>query len=127
MEKGTSIVSTQEYMELLKFKKAMTNEFVEFEYCIHRRRYAYSKDGFLKKHKEELERMKKSLEDKQGKIETLRGENNELKFKVCDLEGILKVSEKSTPKFGWESFIRGAIFGICISAFILSIIYSLIK
>ena len=120
MEKGTSIVSTEEYMELLKLKKAMTKEFVEFNYCFRRRKYAYSKDDFLKEHKE-------SLDKKQGEIETLIGENNELKFQVFDLKGILKVAEKSTPKFGWESFIRGAIFGLGVSAFVLSIIYSIIK
>jgi hypothetical protein len=103
------------------------NEFVEFEYCIHRRKYAYSKDGFLKEHKETLERMKKSLENKQGEIETLTGENNKLKFQVFDLKGILNVTEKSKQKFSWQSFARGAIFGIGISAFILSIISLIIK
>jgi hypothetical protein len=120
MEKGTSIVSTEQYMELLKFKKAMTNEFVEFEYCMHRRKYAYSKDDFLKEHKDKLERLKESLKEKEEEI-------RELNFQLFDLKGILKVAEKSTPKFGWESFARGAIFGIGISAVVLSIIYTIIK
>ncbi len=120
MEKGTSIVSTEEYMELLKLKKAMKNEFVEFSYCAHQRVYAYSKDDFLKEHKEILERLKKSLKEKEDEI-------RELNFQLFDLKGILKVAEKSTPNFGWESFIRGAIFGLGISAVVLSIIYSIIK
>jgi predicted RNase H-like HicB family nuclease len=107
-------------MELLKFKKAMINEFVEFEYCPYRRKHAYSKDDFLKEQKEALERMEKSLQEKENEIK-------ELNFQLFDLKGILKVAEKSTPNFGWESFIRGAIFGLGISVIILLTIHLIIK
>lgn len=117
MEKiGTSIVSTEEYIELLEFKKAMSKDFVEFQYCSHRRKFAYSKDDFLKEHKKRLDNLKQHNKDLTIQINDLKTEISQLK----------KEPNINISKFGWYSFIRGAIFGIGISI-LISIIYLTIK
>jgi hypothetical protein len=125
MEKGTSIVSTEEYMELLKFKKAMENEFVIFTFgCGYKKMYAYSKDTFLDKYEEGLNNINKLRESQNEKFYKISDELHQAKLMLIDAETKL---ENNIKKFGWESFIRGAIFGLGISALIFSIIYSIIK
>lgn len=126
MEEGTSIVSTKEYIQLIEFRKSMEKEFVEFSYCGHRRKYAYSKDDFLNEHKETLERMKKSLNDKSNDIERL---TNQIVDIIVEKEKIKNenLELKSIPYFKWNTFYRGAIFGIGISMIMYVIIYSIIQ
>jgi hypothetical protein len=117
MEKGTSIVSTEEYMRLLEYQKAIEKEFVAIYYYQDKAICIYSKDDFGKIHKENVDRLNEIILENRKKIQQL----DVLTDKI-ELE-----KRKYMKKFGWQSFARGAIFGIGISAFVLSIIYSIIK
>ncbi len=117
MEKGTSIVSTEEYMELLKLKKAIEKEFVAIYYYQDKAICIYSKDDFGKIHKEHVDKLNEIISKKDKEIERLGLYSYKLEVE----------RKKYMKEFGWQSFIRGAIFGLSISAVILSIIYSIIK
>jgi lactate dehydrogenase-like 2-hydroxyacid dehydrogenase len=78
IQPGTSIVSTEEYVDLLEFKKAMEKEFVEFKYCHHKRTYAHSKDDFLKEHKQNLDNIKHGQNQIEGEKEILKMEFRQL-------------------------------------------------
>jgi hypothetical protein len=91
IETGQSIISTKEYMELLELKKAMKNEFVEFKYCPHKRTYAYSKDDFLKEHKQNLDNIKHG----QSQIE---GEKEILKMELKKLERLIEWKDREITK-----------------------------
>ncbi len=120
MEKGTSIVSTEEYMRLLEYQKAIEKEFMVIHYYSDRTICIYSKEDFEIIHKEEIEKMRDI-------IKKLKMENDDLKFENFEIISIKKKSNEKNSKFGWESFIRGTTFGIGISCIILSIIYTIIK
>jgi hypothetical protein len=124
MKKGTSIVSTEEYMELLEFKKAMTKEFVVFDFGNHNKKiFAYSKDNFLDKYEEGINNINKIYKSQNEKFYKMCDELHETKLKLIDTETKL---ENNINIFGLSSFIKGAIFGLSISAS-LSIIYLIIK
>ena len=117
MEKGTTVVEVERYIELLNFEKAIEKEFVAIYYYQDKTTCIYSKDDFGKVHKENVDKLNEIISKKNREIERL------------DLYSYkLEVERKKYMKeFGWQSFIRGAIFGLGISAVILSIILSIIK
>jgi len=117
MEKLITIVDVERYMELLNFEKAIEKEFVAIYYYQDKTICIYSKDDFGNVHKEHVDKLNEIISKKNREIEKL-----DLYSYKLELE-----KKKYMKKFGWQSFARGVIFGIGISAFVLSIISLIIK
>ena len=114
ISKGTSIVDTKEYIDLINFQEAMEKNFVMFEYNDNIWFYDYSKDDFLEKHKVEFEKLKKQYEEENKTISKrfesqykafykMADELHETNLKLIDTEAKL---EKAS-KFSLSSFLVG--------------------
>jgi hypothetical protein len=109
--KGTSIVDTKEYMELIKFQEAMQNEFVVFNFDSHHNRiFAYSKDKFLDKYEEGNNSISKRLESQNKEFYRICDELHQTELKLLDAETKLgKVENElaNASKFSLSSFLIG--------------------
>ena len=108
--KGTSIVDTKEYLELLKFQEAMEKNFVKFEYNDNIWFYAYSKDDLLEECKAWVEKEKKEHENY---IEFLNQQLDRLEKNAIDA----KTQLEKASKFSLSSFLIG--FKFCVLIFAL--------
>jgi hypothetical protein len=117
MEKLTTIVDVERYMELLNCERAIKTGFVAICYYRDKDIFIYSKNEFGKIHKESVDKLNEIISKQNKEIEKL-----DLYSYKLELE-----QKKYMKKFGWQSFARGAIFGIGITALILSIISLIIK